>query len=343
MILTDPATMSVLPSRRDVLRAGATLSAAAGLDMSRAARGAGAARVLKMGYVYVRDSQLGAGADEFTRQVEAATGGAYRIEHYPGGVLGGEVETLNGLRKGEVDLAFISANVSSNVVPEFGVLDLPFLFRDAAHAHAVLDGPIGREYLDKSRERDLMALAWGEIGMRHITNAKRPIRTPEDLRGLRLRVPQSDVMLRCFRQLGADAASLGFPAVYGALEAGRFDGPENPIATIRAAHFERVQRYLTLSGHIYTCAIFFVSTDLWDDLNASERDTFVAAARAGGLVSRQWAARAEREGIEALHAAGMEIVPHIDSAAFLAALEPTWSEIARQFGEARIARMRAQT
>lgn len=339
MTINDPS----MPCRRDLLRGVAAAGAAAGFGVSHKARGAAAARVLKMGYVYVRDSQLGAGADEFARRVEAATGGAYRIEHYPGGTLGGELETLDGLRKGEIDLLFISANVSSNAAPELGVLDLPFLFRDAAHAHAVLDGPIGQEFLDKSREHDLMALAWGEIGMRHITNAKRPIHTPEDLRGLRLRVPQSDVMLRCFRQLGADAASLGFPALYGALEAGRFDGQENPIATIRASHFERVQRYLTLSGHIYTCALFCASPDLWDDLNASERDAFVAAARAGGLASRQWAARAEREGIEALHTAGMEVVPHVDSDAFLAALQPTWSEFARQFGEARIARMRAQT
>jgi len=342
MFLNDRAPVTALPSRRDVLRAGGALGAVAGLGVSRA-RGAGAARVLKMGYLFVHDSQLGAGTAEFARRIDAATHGAWRIEEYPNGALGGEVEMLDGLRKGEFDLGFITAAPLSGVVPDFGIFDLPFLFRDASHAHAVLDGPIGQEYLAKFHGHDLVALAWGENGMRHLTNSKQPVHTPQDLHGLRLRVPQSDVTLRCFRQLGVEAASLGFPALYGALEAGRFDGQENPIAVIRASHFDRVQRYLTLTGHQYGAAIIFMSKDAWDDLSPVKRDAFVQAARAGGVVSRQVAGQAERDGIEALQAGGMEVVRDVDRAAFLAALEPTWSEYATQFGEARIARMRAQT
>ena len=338
---TDPITAPVHPGRRGLLRGFAAASAVAALAAPHIARGAGAARVLKMGYVYVHDSQLGAGADEFSRRVETATGGAYRIEQYPGGSLGGEVEMLEGLRKGEIDVGFIAANVAANLMPDLAVFDLPFLFRDAAHAHAVLDGPVGQDYLEKTREHDLIALAWGELGMRHITNSKRPLHEPADLRGLRLRVPQSDVMLRCFRQLGAEAGLLGFPALYGALESGRFDGQENPIATICATHFERVQHHLTLSRHIYSAGIIFVSKDCWDDLAPKERDAFVSAARSGGIVSRQVAGQAELDGIEALRRAGMEIVPSVDRAAFLAALEPTWSDLARRFGEARVAQIRS--
>ena len=337
----DPITALAHPGRRGLLRGFAAAGAMAALAAPHIARGASAGRVLKMGYVYVHDSQLGAGADEFSRRVETATGGAYCIEQYPGGSLGGEVEMLDGLRKGEIDVGFISANVSANLVPEFGILELPFLFRDTAHAHAVLDSPIGQDYLTKIRERDLVALAWGELGMRHITNSKRPLREPADLRHLRLRVPQSDVMLRCFRQLGAEAGLLGFPALYAALESGRFDGQENPIATIRATHFERVQHYLTLSRHIYSAGVIFLSKDCWEDLNPTERDAFVSAARAGGLVSRQVAGQAELDGIEVLRRAGMEVVPSVDRAAFLAALEPTWSDLAQKFGEARDAQIRA--
>ena len=341
MTVGSLATVPVMPRRRDLLRGVAGFGVLAGLGVAHAARAAGAGRALRMGYINARDSQLGAGTAEFARKIEAAKGGAWRIEQYPNGVLGGEVEMLDGLRKGELDLAFITAAVLSGVVPEFGIFDLPFLFRGAAHAHAVLDGPIGQDYLERFRGRGLVGLAWGENGVRHLTNSKRPIRAPKDLIGLRLRVPQSDVTLRCFRQLGVEAAPLGFPALYGALEAGRFDGQENPISTIRAAHFERVQRHLTLSGHVYSGAIIFMSQDAWDDLGPAERNAFAEAAHAGALTSRRVAGQAEREGTDALRAAGMEVVPDVDGVAFLAALEPVWSEFARQFGEAQIARMRA--
>ncbi|MBV8915877.1 MAG: TRAP transporter substrate-binding protein DctP [Acetobacteraceae bacterium] len=342
MTAADPAPASSNFRRRTLLRA-AGLGALAGLAApGLVARAAPGPRVLKMGYVYGRDSQLGAGAGEFSRKIETATGGAFRVEEYPSGVLGGEVELLDGLRKGEVDVAIVTSVVFSDVVPEFGAFDLPFLFHDAAHARAVLDGPIGQEYLGKFRGHGLVALAWGETGMRHLTNSKCPVRAPADLRGLRMRVPQSEVMLRCFRQLGVDATPLGFPALYGALESGRFDGQENPIETIRAAHFDRVQRYLTLSGHIYCSAIILAGQDCWDDLTPVERDAFVVAGRAGGLVSREVAERADRQGVDALRAAGMEVVPSVDRDAFLAALEPAWSSFAEQFGTALIARMRAQ-
>lgn len=340
-MLTAQSLASVsAPRRRDLLKSMAALSVCAGAGAPCAALSA--RRVLKMGYLYARNSQLGAGTSEFVRRVEAATHDTCRIEEYPNGVFGGEVEMLDGLRKGELDLAFLTAAPFSGLVPEFGIFDLPFLFRDVGHARALLDGPFGQEYLAKFRGYDLVALAWGETGMRHLTNSKHPVRTPEDLQGLKLRVPQSDVTLRCFQQLGVQAAPLGFPALYGALESGRFDGQENPIATIRASQFERVQRHLTLTGHVYSGAMILMSGDVWETLSSPERDVFTQAARAAGLVSRYVADQSEVDGISELGAVGMQIVAEVDKAAFLSALEPTWSEFAKQFGQGRIDRIRAQ-
>ena len=335
------ATEQAPTGRRNVLRGFAAASAIAGLAAPRLARGEIAGRVLKMGHASSSDSPLGIGGKEFSRQVEAATGGAYHIKHYASGALGGEVELLDGLRRGEVDLAFISAVALSGALPAFGVFDLPFLFRDAVHARAVLDSPIGLDYLTQFRERDLIGLAWGEIGLRHITNSKHPVREPADLHGLRMRVPQSDIILRSFRQLGTDAMLLGFPALYGALESGRFDGQENPIGIICAGMFQRVQKYLTLSGHVYSSAILFMSKDLWDDLRPAERDIFAAAAQSGGIVSRKAAGQAERDGIEVLRRAGMEVVPGVDRTSFLGGLKLKWSDLARRFGEERIEQVRS--
>lgn len=294
-----------------------------------------------MSYLFLHDSQLGAGADEFARRAETATDGAWRIDHYPGGAFGGELEMIDALRKGELDLAFVTGAVFANVAPDFGVLDLPFLFRNAAHAHAVLDGPIGRTMLDRFRQHDLVALAWGENGMRHITNSLRPIHVPEDLRGLKMRVPQSDVMLRCFRQLGVDTAPMAFPALYGALESGRFDGQENPIAVIRAAELDRVQRHLTLTGHIYSNAVIFISKDAWSVLGARERGIFLEAAHAGGRASRRRAGRDDHEGVDVLRRTGMKVVSLVDRAAFRAAMEPTWSKFATEFGPELVSRIEA--
>ncbi|MGH1570500.1 TRAP transporter substrate-binding protein [Methylobacterium sp. P31] len=259
------------------------LGALTALGTPRPARSA--THVLKMGYVFVRASQLGAGAAEFARRIETGTKGAWRVEEYPNGAFGGEVEMLDGLRKGELDLAFLTAAPFSSLVPDFGIFDLPFLFRDAAHARALLDGPFGQEYLTKFQEHGLVALAWGENGMRHITNSRRPIREPADLQGLRLRVPQSEITLRCFGQLGVQAAPLGFPSLYGALESGRFDGQENPIATIRAAKFDRIQKHLTLTAHMYSGAVIFASGDLWDETRRARARSVlgVCARRRSGL------------------------------------------------------------
>ena len=142
--------------------------------------------------------------------------------------------------------AFVTGMGLSSVLPEAGVLNIPFLFRDIRHAHAVMDGPIGQSFAKLFAAKDMIMLAWGENGMRHITNSKLNIATPADLKGLKMRVPQSDVLLKGFQALGVDTAQLPFPQLFEALRAGKFDGEENPIATIRAAKFDQVQKFLTI-------------------------------------------------------------------------------------------------
>jgi len=288
----------------------------------------------KIGYILSTTSQLGAGAIAFADEVAKRTNGAITIEQQPNAAMGGEVEMLKGLQLGTVDMAFITGAPLPNIIPDLGVFNIPFLFRDLAHAHAVLDGPIGRAALEKFRAHDLVALAWGENGLRHVTNSKHAIRTPEDLRGLKLRLPQSEVMLAGFKALGADVATLPFPQVYGALQSGQFDGQENPIATILSAKFGQVQKYLTLSGHVYDPAVILVSKDVWDDLGEPERLILTEAAALGAKASRAYAANAQKTGIETLRQQGMEIVEQVDRAAFAAAARPAMADFENKFGAA---------
>jgi tripartite ATP-independent transporter DctP family solute receptor len=289
-------------------------------------------KTLKIGYLLSKDSQLGAGATAFAEEVAKRTGGRVAIEQYPNAALGGEVEMMKALQLGTLDVAFITGAPLPNVIPEVGVFNIPFIFKNAGHAHAVLNGTIGQAYLEKFKAKDMIALAWGENGMRHITNSKREIIKPEDMKGLKLRLPQSEVMLIGFKALGADAAPLPFPQLYQALETGQFDGQENPIATIQSAKFSQVQKFLTLSGHVYDPAVFLASVDTFEELSAEDKQAFVEAAKIGGQASRKFAEEAQTKGVAALSQAGMKVTTQIDTKAFAEAMAATMPEYQKRFG-----------
>ena len=315
-------------------------AAAALLALSLCFPAAAQEQVLRVGFLFAKDSQLGAGAKRMAEEVAKQTAGRYRVELYPNGTVGGEVEMLRDIQLGHLDIGFITSAPFGSVIPEMGVFDMSFLFRDAAHAHRTLDGQIGAEYLAKFKQHSMVGLAWGENGMRHMTNSKRPITRPEDLAGMKLRVPQSPVMLSAFKAMGADAQPLAFPALYAALQTRQFDGQENPLAVIIATHFEKVQKHLTMTGHVYSWAVLVMSPQAWAGLSEADRRILVAAAKAGGLVSREAAGQAEAKGVDMLKKAGMEVVTSVDRAAFEKAVQPASAESAKQFG-AIVERIRA--
>ncbi|MGA2226670.1 MAG: DctP family TRAP transporter solute-binding subunit [Syntrophobacteraceae bacterium] len=289
-------------------------------------------KTYRIGYILSTESQLGAGAIAFADEVAKRTGGKINIEQQPNAALGGEVEMLKGLQLGTVDFAFITGAPLPNIIPEIGVFNIPFLFRDIKHAHAVLDSPLGLSYLEKFKDKNMIALAWGENGLRHITNSNRPINTPEDIKGLKLRLPQSDVMLIGFKMLGAETVSLPFPQVFGALQSGQIDGQENPISTIISSKFAQVQKYLSLTGHVYDPAVILVSKDTWDEFSADEQATLYEAAKAGAKTSREYNAKMENTGVDILRNQGLEVVDQIDRAKFRAAVLPAFPEFEKKYG-----------
>lgn len=317
-----------------------TILSGAGLLAARLRPARAAVRTLRIGYILPVQSQLGAGATEFADEVAKRTGGRFVVQQFPDSTLGGDVELLKGVQLGSIDLAFVTGMGLPSVLPEAGVLNIPFLFTDNAHAHAVIDGPVGESFRKPFAEKDLTLLAWGENGLRHMTNARRQIVTPADLKGLKMRVPQSDVLLAGFRALGVDAASLPFPQLFEALRAGKFDGQENPIATIRAAKFDQVQKFLTLSGHAYDPAVILMARDAFDELSAEDKASFIEAAKLGGEASRRFAAQAETEGVAALVKAGMTVQTSIDRASFAAAAAGANSDFEKRFGSDLIKRIR---
>lgn len=297
-------------------------------------------RVLRIGFILSRASQLGAGAEAFANDVAQRTGGRFRIEIYPDAMLGGEVALMRAVQLGALDLAFITGAPLPYLVPAEGIFDIPFLFRDAQQARDVLDGPIGREYLSKLDGSGVVALAWGENGIRELTTSGRKVVTPDDIVGLRLRLPQSAAMTAGFDVLGANVQQIPFNRVYGALQSGRVEAEENPVATILSSRFSNVQTQLFMTNHAYDPAVILMSQDTFGSLSSDDKERFQQAARVGGIASRAYGSRNEHWVIAQLRAQGMNVVDHVDRASFAtraAAAEPQWDAL---FGSAEIRRLK---
>ena len=308
---------------------------------SRRAYSAVQPRVLRIGFTTPRDSQFGAGALEFASYVERNCGGRLRVELYPVGEVGGELEMCQDVAAGTLEMAFASSVVFATIAPELSIFDIPFLFRDLAHARGVLDGEIGKSALARLEPKGIVGLAWGENGLRHLTTFDRAVHRPEDLKNLKLRVPQSDVMVDSFKAIGADVHQLPFPELYAALSSGSFQGQENPIATIVATNFDKVQHYLCLTGHVYSPAAFLISKQVFERFSPEDQHALRIAGAAGSKASRIYIDRAEKNGLDELRRRGMNVVEDIDRPAFVASLASLESKFQKQFGKDNIDAIRA--
>jgi tripartite ATP-independent transporter DctP family solute receptor len=264
------------------------------------------------------------------------TNGKWTIKQFPANALGGEREMVEGLQIGTVDLVATSTGPVGNFVPDTLLTDIPFLFRDYAHADAVLDGPIGQQILDQFPKNGLVALAWGENGFRNLTNSKRPVRTPEDARGLKVRTMENQVHMTAFRTIGVLPTPMAFPELFTALQQGTVDGQENPIGVILGAKFPQVQKYLTISQHVYSPALILMSPAVWNKLSAEEKTAFKEAAKVGAQAMRRKAREDAQNGVDELRKQGMEVVTDVDRKAFEEALKPAFAEYAKKFGQAKI-------
>jgi TRAP-type transport system periplasmic protein len=254
-------------NRRHYLNISAGVIAGTAIHLASLAQ---ATSEVRIGYALPTTSHYGAGANAWGEAVDKATAGRIKFKHFAASSLGGEREMLEGLTLGALDAAILSTGALSNFVPEVGVVDIPFIFRDAKHARAVLDGPVGQDLLAKFAPKGYQALAWGEQGFRHLTNSKRPVTSPADFQGLKIRTMENQVHIAAFRALGALPTPMAWPEVVVGLQQGTIDGQENPISVIVSAKLAQMQKHLTLTGHVYSPAVLFVSKQYWDRLSPAD-------------------------------------------------------------------------
>ena len=315
------------------------LGAAAAMALSTAAL---AQQEIVIGHSLSPTSHYGVGAQAFIDTLTELSGGEWTGTQAPAGQLGGERDMIEGLQIGSLDVVITSTGPLGNFVPEVYALDLPFLFRDYDHARKTLDGEIGQELLGKIGENQLVGLAWSENGFRHVTNAQRPVRTPEDLQGLKLRTMENRVHMAAFEGMGAAPTPMAFPELFTALQQGVVDGQENPVTVITASKFWEVQDYVSLTGHVYSPAVVLASPILFDGLSEEERGWFMEAAKASAEATRAEVNRLEEAGVALLRENGMEVITDIDKAPFAElAAESSYSVYTDQYGSEMIDRIRA--
>jgi len=318
------------------MRTPASLCALAILAATALPLPAEAQTTMKINISVAQNSHYGVAIDTFAREVEARTNGRYKIQTFYAGALGAERESVEGVQLGTLDLTLTSTGPLPNFVPEVAILDIPFLFRDYAHARAVLDGPIGQEMLQKFPPKGMVALAWGENGFRHMTNSKRPVNVPDDLKGLKMRTMENPIHIQAYKQFGILPTPMAFTEVFTALQQGTVDGQENPLSVITAAKLDQVQRNLTLTGHVYSPAVILMNKGQWDKLSAADKQAFLDAAREAVKANRARIDDDERKAVADLRSKGMAIVENVDKAKFQATLEPVYVDFGKRFGQDNI-------
>lgn len=292
-----------------------------------------AQQTFRLNIPFQQDSHFGVAADTFAQKVEELTDGRYHIDNYYNGSLGAERESVEAVQLGTLDIAFTSTGPIPNFVPDVAVLDVPFLFKDYASARAVLDGPIGDKLLATFDNYGMHALAWGENGFRNMTNNKLPIRTPADLAGLKMRTMENPIHIKAYEQFGISPTPMAITEVFTALQQGVVDGQENPLSVILSNHFDEVQKYISMTGHVYAPAVFLMNAGQWQSLSDEDKAAFTEAAKQAVVANRARVDQDETEGVKRLRDEGVDVVTDLDKQPFVDALAPVYEQFRQQFGQ----------
>lgn len=247
------------------------------------------------------------GMEKFAELVKDKSGGKIEVKLFPGGTLGGDVQTVSALQGGVIEMTVLNAGILANNVKPFGAVDLPFLFDSGAEADKVMDGAFGDSLIKLLPDTGLIGLGYWELGFRNLTNNRHPVTKLEDIKGLKIRTIQSPIPIELFNTLGANAVPLPYTELYTALETGTVDGQENPAANILNAKFYEVQKYMTLTRHQYNPQIVLVSKKFWDGLNDEEKAVLEAAATEARDYQRKVSREADAAALEEIRKTGMEV------------------------------------
>jgi len=244
---------------------------------------------------------------KFEEIVEAKLPGIYDVQVYANAQLGDDVRATEAVRMGTLEMVTTSASPLTGLVPEFNVFDLPFIIPSEKAADAIYDGPIGAKLAAALEAKGIKLLAYYENGFRQLTNSVREVKSPADMKGLKIRTMQNPIHLEAFRAMGANPTPMPFSEVFTALQQHTIDGQENPIPTIWLSKFYEVQKYVTLTGHVYGPHITLINKKLFDSFPAEDQEIILAAAKESAVYQRALNRKMNSEFVDNLKKAGVTV------------------------------------
>jgi tripartite ATP-independent transporter DctP family solute receptor len=264
-------------------------------------------RIIRFGYGLAEDSNQGRAAKFFADDLTKRTGGKFKMKGFANASLGSDPQMQNALIGGAQEMMVGSTATLVGIVSDFGVYDLPFVFGNEREADTILDGSFGKSLTAKLQDKGLVGLVYWENGFRNLTNKKHPIAKVEDMKGVKLRVMQNPIYIDMFKDFGANAVPLPFSELFTALETGTVDGQENPVNTIQSSKFYEVQKYLSLTKHVYSPWIVLASKKWWDKLSADEKKAVQESAEAARDFERKDSRAAAEKALDFLKSKGMQV------------------------------------
>ncbi|WNC13789.1 TRAP transporter substrate-binding protein [Brevibacillus brevis] len=292
-------------------------------------------RTIKAGIGLNEDHPEGQGLKKFAELVSEKSGGKLKVIPYYAAQLGDDKKMTEALQAGTQEITIPSTSPLVGDIKEYAIFDFPFVFNEEKEAHAVLDGPLGQKLLEKLPAHNLIGLGYWENGFRNLTNSKHPVATAEDFKGLKIRTMQNQVHLEAFSALGANPSPMAFSEVFSALESRTVDGQENPLATIKSNKYNEVQKYLSVTKHVYTPFVFLVGKKFWDKLSPEEQQILRDAAAEAGKYQRELNQTENQKALDELKAAGMEVneVSAEEKARMQEIIKPVIDKFAKEIGE----------
>ncbi|MBB1072845.1 TRAP transporter substrate-binding protein [Rhodoferax sp. 4810] len=281
------------------------------------------------------DTQSIAG-ERFNELLKAKTNGALDIKIYADSSLGAFQAAISGVRGGTIDMAVSGSANYSGLVPQLGIFDIPFMFKDSAHAYRVLDGKVGQDMLDKLDAFGMKGLAFWDNGWRELTNSKHPVNSPADVKGLKVRTTGSPAHIEAFKLLGANPVPMPLAELYTALEMKTVDAQEHPLGVLWSAKLYEVQKHLSLTNHAYSALILVMTKAKYDALPPAQQKALVEAAREAGQYQRKLNNDNMAKIVVDLKKAGMQVVEKVDGGPFLEATKPGRETFTAKFGGADI-------
>ena len=293
------------PSRRHSLKLLAASLGAAALLAGATTAFAQDVKTVRLGHSFVESHPRSGAMKRFAAEVEKATGGKVKVEVFGNAVLGSEEKMLIAAQAGTLDLYMGALQPIAGRKKELQIFDFPFLFGTDAEAAYVLDGPVGRKVLDSLNDMNLHGLVFAGGAFRNMSNSKRPLNTMGDMKGLKVRVMQSPMALASFNAMGMNAVPMAFTEVYTALETKALDGYEHPVVDMYANKMYEVQKYLTITNHVYTPVALVASKKFWDSLTPDQQKAIQKVAEDTRTYQRAEELKDAAKVVDELKAKGM--------------------------------------